>query len=52
MNCPLCQLEVRSDDLYACDDCKAEVCEDCIMQTGEFDDIQMLCAECFERGKK
>jgi len=50
MICANCGQE--TDDLYTCDTCGNETCEDCSVSEGDrIDDIRMVCVSCFDERK-
>lgn len=50
MICAIC--EIKTEDMYRCDTCGDEVCEDCIVSEGvTIDDIKMTCVSCIDRRK-
>lgn len=41
-----------TDELYRCDKCGNEVCDDCIVDEGDrIDDIRMSCVSCLDERK-
>ena len=48
MMCANCGQETK--DLWTCDTCGNEACEDCIVSEGDrIDDIRMSCVECVDK---